>query len=64
MKRIKHHLINHLPFGRLALVALKDGQPARGVFQPISATQLIGGSSWSLSLIRLGPHQNQEHDDE
>ena len=36
---------------RLALVSLDDERPFRA-YQPIRLTQILGGRTWSLSLVR------------
>ncbi len=54
---IKTYLPNHLPFGRLALVAIRGSSPMPSVIQKISATQIFGGRSWSLAIIRVMPHE-------
>lgn len=55
----KTYLPNHLPFGRLAFVRLVRGNPDASVFQRLSATQIVGGSTWSLAIVRIGPYQHR-----
>lgn len=47
---------NSLKQGRLAIVALNnDGTPSTGAWGPFSATQIVGGRAWTLSIIRRQP---------
>lgn len=33
------------------------GEPPNGRWQPLRVTQVVGGRTWSLSLMRTGPVQ-------
>lgn len=47
---------NRLRAGQLAFVAMqKDGTPSVAAWGPFSATQIIGGRAWTLSIIRRKP---------
>lgn len=47
---------NHLQAGQLAFVAMQeDGTPSVGAWEPFSATQIIGGHAWTLSIIHRKP---------
>lgn len=58
----KTYLPHHLPFGRLAFVPLIQGKPVASVYQRLSATQVVGGKTWSLAIMHINLHQRTGED--